>query len=66
MTKKCAFCSNTKFRNVLNLGMQPLANSYLSNSSEFKFEKKVKLSLEMCLSCKLCSAPQHISRKIFF
>ena len=66
MTKKCAFCSNTKFRNVLNLGMQPLANSYLSNSSEFKFEKKVKLSLEMCLSCKLCQVPHNIYPKDFF
>ena len=66
MTKKCSFCSKTKFRNIINLGKQPLANSYLLNPKTFDSERKVNLSLEMCLNCKLAQVPHNIYPSDFF
>lgn len=66
MTKKCSFCSKTKFRNIINLGKQPLANSYLLNPKNFDSERKVNLSLEMCLNCKLAQVPHNIYPSDFF
>ena len=66
MKKKCSFCSHNKFRKILNLGKQPLANSYLNSINEFKKEVKVELSLEMCLNCNLFQVPHNIYPKDFF
>ena len=66
MTKKCSFCSKSKFRNIINLGVQPLANSYLINTKQFSSERKVNLSLEMCTNCKLVQVPHNIYPSDFF
>ena len=34
MTKKCSFCSESKIRSIIDLGKQPLVNSYLKNKKK--------------------------------
>lgn len=66
MTKNCSFCLKSKFRNIINLGIQPLANSYLTNPKQFGAERKINLSLEMCINCKLVQVPHNIYPSDFF
>lgn len=45
----CLACGSKKLKEVLNLGEQPLANSYLSNKN--KKETKFELKVKACLDC---------------
>ena len=50
---ECRICFSKKIEKVLNLGMQPLANSL--NRTKAKDEKKYDLCV---FFCKSCSTPQ--------
>ena len=41
----CKICKKKKIKEVLNLGLQPLANKYPKNQKEFTKERKFPLNL---------------------
>lgn len=51
--KTCRGCSNTNLRKFLELGPQPLANSFLSHPDEFSSEKFYPLDVYFCEDCSL-------------
>ena len=47
--KNCLACNSKNLRQVLDLNLQPLANSYLKN--KYSKEKKYPLKVNACLNC---------------
>jgi len=47
--KQCLCCKNIDLRTILDLGLQPLANSYCKSLEEK--EQKFPLKLNLCLNC---------------
>ena len=47
--KNCLACNSKNLRQVLDLNLQPLANSYLKN--KHSKEKKYPLKVNACLNC---------------
>tara|TARA_B100000575_G_scaffold294581_1_gene311757 strand:- start:8384 stop:9613 length:1230 start_codon:yes stop_codon:yes gene_type:complete len=61
--KQCRISNNKKFK-ILDLGLQPLANS-LKKKPKLK-EKKFRLSLSYCKKSKLLQLDQTINKKLLF
>lgn len=51
--KRCSFCKSSLKIKVIDLGKTAIANNYLNNSKEIKFEKKYPLEIFFCSSCYL-------------
>ena len=51
---KCKICNSKKITEVINLGMQPLANKYPKNKLEIFKEKKFNMKVLFCSGCKSC------------
>jgi len=49
--KTCRLCSNTDFRLILDLGLQPPSNSFLSKNQLKIRERKFPLRLYLCKKC---------------
>lgn len=63
--KKCRGCGSRKFFKYLDLGKQPLANSFLKKNA-IRREKKYPLEVILCLKCKLSQLSITISSKKIF
>jgi SAM-dependent methyltransferase len=64
-TKRCRGCGSRKFFKYLNLGKQPLANSFLKKIA-IRSEKKYPLEVILCQKCKLSQLSITISSKKIF
>jgi len=65
MNVTCRFCGN-RIEQILDLGDQPLANSFLKNEEEFSKEEKFPLTICLCESCGLVQLGyDHNSKEIF-
>jgi len=62
----CKICKKNKPTQVLDLGIQPLANKYPKYKKDFKFEKVYQLSLHLCSKCKNVQIKKLIDRKEMF
>ena len=62
----CKICKKKKIKEVLNLGLQPLANKYPKNQKEFTEERKFPLNLFFCSNCLNVQIKKIISRKEMF
>ena len=60
--KKCRGCGSKKLYKYLNLGSQPLANSFLKKN-QIKKEKKYPLEVVLCEKCKLSQLSIVVSKK---
>ena len=63
--KKCRGCGSKKLYKYLNLGSQPLANSFLKKN-QIKKEKKYPLEVVLCEKCKLSQLSIVVSPKKIF
>lgn len=63
--KKCRMCHSKNLIEYLDLGMQPLANSFISKN-QFKNENIYPLKLILCKSCGLSSLSVVVNPKIIF
>jgi SAM-dependent methyltransferase len=62
---KCRICNSSKLKKYLNLGKQPLANSFLKQKN-IKNEKKYPLELIYCERCKLSQLSVVVNPKLIF
>ena len=62
----CKICKNNKINEVLNLGLQPLANKYPRNRNDFLAEKTFPLNLLFCSNCLNVQIKHIIDRKEMF
>lgn len=65
MTSKCRFCQTPLLQTFADLGMSPLANSYIKNENLFSVESFYPLHAYVCSSCYLVQleefeSPEHI------
>lgn len=63
---KCRICKSEKVTEILDLGIQPLANKYPKNKNEIKKEKKYHLEVIFCSNCKSAQIKKIINRKLLF
>ena len=63
---KCKICKSEKITEILDLGMQPLANKYPKNKNEIIKEKKYPLKIIFCSNCKSAQIKKIIDRKLLF
>ncbi len=63
---KCRICKTKKLNEVVNLGLQPLANKYPKNKLEIKKEKKFPLRIMFCSNCKSAQIKKIIDRNLLF
>ena len=55
----CRFC-DYKLKNIfVDLGKTPLANSFLKQKSDFKFEKQIPLNALICEKCFLIQIDEY-------
>ena len=64
--KTCRLCSNNKFKLVLDLGLQPPSNSFLSKNQLKKPENKFPLRLYLCKNCNHLQLLDVIDKKDLF
>ena len=62
---KCRICKSKKIAEYLDLGNQPLANSFLTKKQIPK-EKKYPLKLVLCKDCSLSQLSIAVNPKIIF
>jgi len=62
----CKICKNNKVNEVLNLGLQPLANKYPKNKNDFLVEKTFQLNLLFCPDCLNVQIKNIVDRKEMF
>ena len=62
---KCSVCNSNNLKKYLNLGKQPLANSFLKKN-QIKYEKKYPLELLFCKNCKLSQLSVVVNPKLIF
>ena len=62
----CKICKKNAIHEVLNLGLQPLANKYPRNKNDFLFEKTFPLNLLFCSNCLNVQIKKIIDRKEMF
>ena len=62
----CKICKKNEIDEVLNLGLQPLANKYPRNKNDFLVEKTFPLSLLFCSNCLNVQIKNIIDRKEMF
>lgn len=60
----CVACDSTKLSKILNLGLQPLANSYLKDPTEY--EKTFPLQLNYCNTCTHLQLSHSVDPKLLF
>ena len=63
---KCRICKSDKIEEIIDLGLQPLANKYPKNLIEIKKEKKFSLKVIFCSTCKCAQIKKIIDRKLLF
>ena len=63
---KCRMCRSEKLVEFLNLGMQPLANSFLSNTAGADNEPMYPLRVMYCTVCNLCQLGEVVDPEILF
>ena len=51
MRKKCIICRNNNLKKIIDLGIQPFADTFISHSNLNKKEPVVKLVLNLCSKC---------------
>lgn len=61
----CSFCKSSNMKEVLDFGKMALAGAFLKKN-KFKFEKKYKMRLYFCLSCKALQIIDKINPKVLF
>jgi hypothetical protein len=66
MEYTCRFCKSKNFLDVLNIGAQPLANSYISKKNFMDLEAYYYLKIVKCNECFLVQSPANIDPNIFF
>ena len=64
VVKECRVCGSLDVADVLNLGMQPLANSLKQKA--YVQEKKYPLTLAFCQNCSLVQLRETIKKEILF
>ena len=62
----CRMCGGTKFRKFLDLGSQPLANSFVRKEDLAKEENKYPLEVYWCEDCSLAQLIHVVSPEILF
>ena len=62
----CKICKKNEINEVLNLGLQPLANKYPRNKKDFLVEKTFPLNLMFCSNCLNVQIKKIIDRKEMF
>ncbi len=63
---KCRICNSSATSPIFDLGKQPLANKYPKNQKEIREEKKYKLKVFFCNTCKAAQISTLIDRKLLF
>ena len=65
---RCKLCYGDNFKEIINLGQTPLANSYLNKKDYLSRleEKTYPLNLKICSNCKLCQVVHKIKPSNFF
>ena len=53
LRKTCRICDSTRLERFLELGMQPLANSFLGSADEIADEPRFPLDVYYCHDCTL-------------
>lgn len=62
----CINCKNDKLLTILDLGNQPLANSYIKKDEKLNKENYYPLRLSMCKKCNLVQSPSNVSPSDIF
>ena len=62
----CRICKSENLTKFLDLGDQPLANSFLKSESEFTHEKKYPLAVYFCQTCSLAQLLDVVSKEEMF
>lgn len=62
----CINCKNEKLLTILDLGNQPLANSYIKKDEKLNKENYYPLRLSMCKKCNLVQSPSNVSPSDIF
>ena len=63
---KCRICGSENLTKFLNLGNQPLANSFIKDKSEFASEKTYPLAVYFCNECNLVQLLDVVDKKEMF
>lgn len=63
---KCRICRHEKLMEFLNLGMQPLANSFLPDIAAAKHEATYPLRVMYCTECSLCQLGEVVDPELLF
>src|SRR5689334_15236393 len=62
----CRFCSSTRLHNVVDLGMSPLCENYLTREQLNEMEPFYPLRATVCEDCFLVQVDEHVGgREIF-
>lgn len=64
--KKCRICNSEKLKTFLDLGNQPLANTFLPKKNLKKKEPKYPLKVQFCEQCNLCQLSHVVSPENLF
>ena len=62
----CRICKSTQLSTFFDLGLQPLANSFLKKEELNKPEPKYPLQVCFCNNCNLCQLTEVVSPEILF
>jgi len=62
----CRICKSENLTKFLDLGEQPLANSFLKKESDFALEKKYPLAVYFCNTCSLAQLLDVVSKEEMF
>lgn len=62
----CRVCGSDKFKEVLDLGVQPLANALLRGPGDFASERSFPLGLHVCRECGLVQLLDVIDPSVLF
>lgn len=62
----CRICGSSDLVKVIDLGNQPLANSFVKNSDGFKDEKKFPLAVYFCQQCNLAQLCDVVDKNVLY
>jgi len=62
----CRICGSKKLTKFLDLGQQPLANSFLKTEDDFLAEKKYPLAVYFCHDCNLVQLLDIVDKEVMF
>ena len=63
---RCRACGSSDLEEILDLGMQPLANAFLSSPADFDDESRFPLVLFVCAECGLVQLVDVIDPEVLF